>query len=182
MDGRRLFRGLQIIILASAPAFNAAPSPATVARAAAAPACTCVTLRADASYRGHDAVFAGTATEVEYLDPPETHSEPRIVVTFEVRRSWKGAAAGEFFLHTNYNSYTCQGYYFKKGKEYLVFARRNKEPHAKAFAPHALPEVSYGTSLCSGTKLLADAGEDVKILDGLGEEDADAPGKRGARR
>lgn len=177
MNGRRRPRGLQTILLASALALAAASPPPTVGRAAAAaPVCTCVTMRADFNYRTYSAVFIGKAAEIEYLDPPEKYAEPRIVVTFKVRRSWKGAPVGEFFLHTIYNSYTCNGYYFEKGKEYLVFARRNGEHDAKAFAPHALPEVSYGTSLCSGTKLLADAAKDIKILDGMSkEEKADAP-------
>jgi hypothetical protein len=179
MNGRRRFSGLRITLLASALALCAAPAPP--ARASAAPACTCVTLSPDINYITYTSVFAGKATEVKYLDPPETRSEPRIIVTFKVLRSWKGPEAStEFVLHTVYNGHSCYGYHFQKGKEYLVFARRNKEHDAKEFAPHELPEVSYGTNLCSGTRLLADAAEDIKILDEIcgGGAAAPAPGGR----
>ena len=111
------------------------------------------------------AVFSGKVISIEYLDDPKQRNpEPRFIITFKVSRSWKGVNSREFILHTIDNSWTCRGYYFRRDKEYLVFAYQNGSEDAKRFEPHKLPEGSFGVSLCGGTKLLSEARSDLEVL------------------
>ena len=128
-------------------------------------ACDCVSPPTDAALKKSDVVFSGQVVSVKYLDDPQQkNSEPRTVVTFKVFRSWKGISTNEFVLHTVDNTWTCQGYYFREGKEYLVFAFRYNAESAKRFEPYKLPEKSFGVSLCGGTKSLSEATKDLEIL------------------
>ena len=54
-------------------------------------------------------------------------------MTFEVYRWWKGPPKKSVVLHTIYNKWSCEGYFFKEGEEYLVFAYRNREQMAERF-------------------------------------------------
>ena len=90
-------------------------------------ACSCDRPSAKDAVEASLLAFRGTVAKVEYLDPDTPQTEPRIIVTFSVSRVWKGPARREVVLHTIYNKYLCEGYYFKKGNEYLVFAYRNHE-------------------------------------------------------
>ena len=111
-------------------------------------ACSCYRPRAHDAVKGARVAFRGTVTKVDYLDEDTPQSEPRIVVTFSVSRVWKGTVGREFILHTLYNKYTCKGYYFKKDKEYLVFAYPNEEFMANRFLP---TKNTWGTNYCNGT-------------------------------
>ena len=45
-------------------------------------------------------------------------------MTFEVYQAWKGPVRRTAVLRTIYNKWSCNGYYFKEGREYLVAAAR----------------------------------------------------------
>ena len=128
-------------------------------------ACSCTSPPTDAALKNSDVVFSGRVVGIKYLDDPQQRNpEPRTVVTFKVFRSWKGVSTQEFVLHTVDNHWTCQGYYFREGKDYLVFAFRHNAESAKRLQPYKLPEKSWGVSLCGRTKLLSEAAKDLEIL------------------
>ena len=128
-------------------------------------ACDCVSPPTDAALKNSDVVFSGRVASIKYLDDrQQKNPEPRTVVTFKVFRSWKGISTNSLVLHTVDNSWTCQGYYFREGKDYLVFGSRHNAGSAKRFAPYKLPEKSFGVSLCGGTKSLSEATKDLEIL------------------
>jgi hypothetical protein len=98
-----------------------------------------------------DAVFSGKVTGIDYIGNAD-EAEPRILVEFEVYEVWKGDLRKKITLDTVYNTYTCNGYFFEDGKEYIVFAHRKEDG-------------SLGTRLCSGTQLLEKASESIKELE-----------------
>ena len=125
-------------------------------------ACDCVGPRGNAALANANVAFSGKAIKVEYLDNREQASpEPRIIVTFRVYRVWKGEPKREVVLHTVFNKWTCNGYWFKEGEEYLVFAHAGDSEAAKMF-PKAKNTLGVGT--CGGTLPLADAQGDIKQL------------------
>ncbi len=127
-----------------------------------ATACDCVGPRGKAALLNAKVAFSGKVIKIKYLDDPEqANPEPRIIVTFRVYRVWKGEPKRTIVLHTVFNKWTCNGYWFKEGEEYLVFARANGSEAAKMF-PEAKNTLGVGT--CGGTFPLADAQGDVKEL------------------
>lgn len=125
-------------------------------------ACDCVGPRGKASLVYAKVAFSGKVIKIEYLDNREQAvPEPRIIVTFRVYRVWKGEPTRKIVLHTVFNKWTCNGYWFKEGKEYLVFARAGDSEEAKMFPK---TKNTLGVSICGGTFLLADAQGDVKEL------------------
>ena len=124
-------------------------------------ACSCVGPRGKKALEGAAAAFSGKVTKVEYLDADEPEVEPRIIVTFKVYRWWKGPLKKSAVLHTIYNKWTCEGYFFKEGKEYLVFAYQNREQMAEKF-PAA--KDTLGVNICGATGLLATAKEELREL------------------
>ena len=110
--------------------------------------CDCVGPSGRQAITPSSAAFRGTVTDIEYLDVKPGTAEPRTRVTFKVARVWNGTVKKSFVLHTTENSWTCAGYHFIKGKEYLVVAYPNDEETAKRF-----PGVknSFGTNPCGAT-------------------------------
>ena len=99
--------------------------------------------------------FEGRVLAISALvETPIPHRE----VTFAVVRAWKGIESVErMVVMTAADSAAC-GYGFAPDTSYLVFAR------ATDGAPW--------TSLCSGTKAMAEAGDDVTVL-GMGQTPVD---------
>ena len=124
-------------------------------------ACSCIAPRGKKALERAAAAFSGKVTKVEYLDADEARVEPRIIVTFKVYRSWKGRLKKSAVLHTIYNKWTCEGYFFKEGKEYLVFAGKNRGHAAERFAP---AKDTLGVNPCGATGRLAHAEEDLREL------------------
>ena len=125
-------------------------------------ACSCKAQDARTSLPGADAVFSGRVIEVEYVDEkPMRSGDPRVVVTLEVYRIWKGARAKTIVLHTVYNQASCAGYFFKKGEEFLVVAKKN-DPATAALYPKSTQ--SLGVGLCGGTARLTEAATVVRLL------------------
>ena len=116
-----------------------------------------------------DAIFSGKTVKVKFLDSPKQNSpEPRIIVTFDVYRFWKGPVGKRFILYTVANKWSCDGFGFREGSEYLVFAynytQESKIDRLIKFDFSAFGKDIFGTSLCNGTKLLSDAQEELKEL------------------
>ena len=127
-----------------------------------AAACDCVGPRGKAALVNANVAFSGKVIRIKYLDNSEQlNPEPRIIVTFRVYRVWKGKPKRKIVLHTVFNKWTCNGYWFKEGDEYLVFAHANSSEAARMF-PKAKNTLGLGT--CGGTFPLSDAQGDVKEL------------------
>ena len=125
-------------------------------------ACDCVGPRGKAALVNANVAFSGKVIKIKYVDNREqVNPEPRVIVTFRVYRVWKGQPKRKIILHTVFNKWTCKGYWFKEGEEYLVFAHANDSDTAKMF-PKA--KNSLGVGICGGTFPLADAQGDVKEL------------------
>jgi hypothetical protein len=95
-------------------------------------------------------VFAGEVIEI--ADVPGSSSSPfpaNRLVRFRVEQSWREEVSREVEVRTGSGGGDC-GYTFIKGVRYLVFARRNGE--------------QLNTSICSPTKPISDAGEDLEYL------------------
>jgi hypothetical protein len=96
-----------------------------------AAACDCVGPRGKAALVNANVAFSGKVIRIKYLDNSEqANPEPRIIVTFRVYRVWKGKPKRKIVLHTVFNKWTCNGYWFKEGEEYLVFAHANSSEAA----------------------------------------------------
>jgi hypothetical protein len=128
-----------------------------------ASACSCAGPRGDKALPTADAVFLGKVTAVQMLDPySDTDGvEPRMLVSFEVSRYWKGSGAKQAQLQTFRNKWSCSGYHFATGREYLVVAHRNPPATAARFPPS---DVSLGVDICGATRPAAAAEEDLRLL------------------
>ncbi len=125
-------------------------------------ACDCDGPHGLVALRGADAVFSGKVANIKYLDEPEqANPEPRIIVTFDVYRTWKGPLKKRMALHTVLNKWTCKGYIFREGEEYLVYARKNEPSMARMFPKG---RKTLGVSLCGGTIPLFKAQKDLQEL------------------
>ncbi|MEW5930677.1 MAG: hypothetical protein AB1941_24720 [Gemmatimonadota bacterium] len=126
-------------------ALSAAPCPPAAAR------CSCIPPRPPGEALAQaDAVFAGrvvSVTERREEDPGHPGG-PYLEVRIVPGRRWKGAAADTVTVRTADNSAAC-GYAFETGGEYLVYAAG---------------EDALRVNLCSRTRPLADAGEDLAAL------------------
>lgn len=108
----------------------------------AALACSCiVTPDAQVARDGSDAVFSGTVTGI-------ARTGRMLKVTIQVDRAWKGVQCGEVTLETAADGATC-GFGFEEGKSYLVYAAE---------------ENGLTTNLCTRTRSIDQADEDVGAL------------------
>lgn len=96
-----------------------------------------------------DFVFSGTVIEMQVLDGELPWPALIIAATFRVDDLFKGQAGAEITAHTPKGGDSC-GFHFEIGESYLVYASRNEE---KLF-----------TSICTRTRRLSEAGEDVQQL------------------
>ena len=117
-------------------------------QATSAYACSCLPRTPQQSFASAQAVFAGRVIDVVQPNPD---SEVRVI--FEVSRIWKGQKRPRIVVMTSSSSASC-GYSFQKREQYLVYASRQ--------------ESQLETGLCSGTKPLSMAQEDLAVL-GRGE-------------
>jgi hypothetical protein len=121
--------------------------------AADAAACSCLAPGPPAQeMEKADAVFSGRVAAVEPAEPRDGAVRfPRMRVTLELDRVWKGCEEGEeVALWTALDSAAC-GYEFASGERYLVYA-------------YAADDGSLTTSLCSRTRPLGQAAEDLEAL------------------
>jgi hypothetical protein len=100
-----------------------------------------------------EVIFSGTIEDIR------VESEWEFAVSITVDEEWKGLSMSErqeLTIYTASNSAAC-GYTFKEGEEYLVYGYRNAEGG----------KVNVG--LCSATKPLDQAEEDLALLSGDGQ-------------
>jgi hypothetical protein len=127
---------------------------------AQAQACSCVGApspqeAADAA----TAVFEGKVLGMTE-DKPEGSYFPYHVYEFEVARHWKGQELERQKVRTMSNSAAC-GRSFTVGETYLVYARES--------------EGQLSDNLCSRTRPIAEADEDIAFLGGAGNEPEPPP-------
>ena len=96
-----------------------------------------------------DAVFLATVVDVNVPSGPITGSGDSTTVTLDVATVWKGQITRTLVLTTPGSSASC-GVSFEQGKAYVVYGR--------------LSEGSLTTNLCSRTRPIADAAEDLAAL------------------
>jgi hypothetical protein len=96
-----------------------------------------------------DAVFTARVVDIRSRGPDRP-----AVFTLAVLRGWKGVRDGERVVIRRLARVMMCHFYFDAGKEYLVYADRS-------------PDGSLDASLCGRTRLLADAKEDIEVLDHL---------------
>jgi hypothetical protein len=108
-----------------------------------------------------DAVFAGTVLSISALPdegPPLRPGEFRIPqalrVEFAAVEAFRGVQGPSLSVLTAGSGPAC-GYAFKKGERYLVYASRNRNGSG------------FVTGLCSRTRRLADADDDLRFLQTL---------------
>lgn len=104
------------------------------------------------------AVFSGKVVSIEKEGDFEK------AVTLEVGDVWKGVDAKKVIVYTAKDGAAC-GFGFKEGSKYLVYATLLKRGEGKALS----------TNLCSRTKPLADAKEDIEALGKPTAAAAEAP-------
>lgn len=121
-------------------------------------ACTCLPSENATKELGQSAaVFSGKVLEVR-RNQQETGVFTRVEAVFEVERVWKGDEKRAISVFTSSQSSAC-GYGFKKGEAYLVYAGRDSKG-------------GLITSICSRTRRMKEAGDDLKEL-GEGKEVAE---------
>ncbi len=109
--------------------------------------CSCRPAAPDEASQRASAVFAGSVVRIYepgWWKTIRTGSDP-LEITFEVERVWKGDVPSKVTLETRVATTSC-GYDFDKRERYLVYAHDGQ------------------VSLCSGTRLIAEANEDLRLL------------------
>lgn len=96
------------------------------------------------------AVFAGKVTRIDEVKNARGAPSGVVKVTFAVLRAWKGASANRIVVSTTNVCCIC-GYPFEVGGEYLVYASGESVGDLR-------------TSICTRTKKLNDAAEDLRFL------------------
>jgi hypothetical protein len=118
-----------------------------------ASACSCIQTTPQQSLKNSKVVFAGRVIDVvEQRDSTDAASGPSLAgvkVTFDASQVWKGKPDRQMVITTSGSSASC-GYFFEKGKEYLVYANGQG--------------TQLQTGLCSGTKPLSNAQADLAVL------------------
>ncbi|MDZ4698636.1 MAG: hypothetical protein SH809_02925 [Rhodothermales bacterium] len=115
----------------------------------AAHACDCLIPDSPTVERDQaDAVFAGRVLSV-------TRFDDRNAVVIDVSKGWKGDTEERMIIWTTTNGGAACGYHFERDTSYLIYA-------------HGTQGYGLNVSICSRTRALADADEDLAAL-GAGE-------------
>ncbi len=116
-------------------------------------ACSCMApATVDDAMNASTAVFFGTLRTIVPLNGQyPIQSEQPVAVTFAVRESWKGPQTPTITLYTVINGMSCNGYFWKEGAAFLVYA-------------HRAPDGRFGVGLCSRTVEAAWAAADLQVL------------------
>ncbi len=131
---------------------------ALVGEPSAARACSCAApVSPEAALERASAAFSGQVTKIirPLLDRLGLTDSGEHEVKFRVIRTWKGVVGPEVVVRTRLTGEAC-GYPFVIGRAYLVFVRE------------ILPGIETG--ICTGTRDLADADEEVQALDAVTEK------------
>ncbi len=131
-----------------------------------AAACSCAPPpAADVALANSGVVFEGTVIGLP-APPPEGSRQGgpgKVEYRFSVMQFWKGSPGMEVRVFTNSSGAAC-GRKYKKGESYLIYAQLSEE-------------ATISDNICSRTRLLSGAAEDLKIL-GPGT----APRRRGGAK
>jgi hypothetical protein len=101
-----------------------------------------------------DAVFVGTVRTIsEFAGAPAFPYRGR-VVGFSIERAFRGVQGAAVNIDTGMGGGDC-GYSFKAGEQYLVYAYRTAEGSR------------LGTGICSRTRPIANADEDLRYIEGM---------------
>lgn len=121
----------------------------------AAEACSCaLTGPPCQSYFRVDAVFIGTVKTITELEaPPDPRPYTHRLVTFTVERALRGVEGISIAVTTGMGGGDC-GYGFKTGERYLVYAYKAQDGQLR-------------TGICSRTRPIAEATEDLQFVEGL---------------
>ncbi|HXG67737.1 MAG TPA: hypothetical protein VNO70_21725 [Blastocatellia bacterium] len=121
-------------------------------------ACSCVPPgKPSEEMKESAAVFSGKVVEIRRNQRTDDFFA-RVEAVIEVERVWKGVEKTTVSVFTSSDSAAC-GYGFKEGETYLVYASGDKEGRLL-------------TTICTRTRRMKDAGEDLKEL-GPGKEIAE---------
>jgi hypothetical protein len=130
-----------------------------------ASACSCVGPGAPCeAYGATPAVFACIVTEISpsqftFKDGDQERTYPCNLVRFRIERAYKGVELSESVLRTGRGGGDC-GFEFTVDEHYLVYAHRDPGTG------------ELGTSICSRTQRLADAGDDLAYIASLSDSSA----------
>lgn len=120
-------------------------------------ACSCAQPTPEQAFERSTAVFTGRVIDIDkpllaWLGLSRSGSYD---VTFTVSRRWKGAELDSITVRTRLAGEAC-GYPFETGEDYLVFVASG-------------PVDGLETGMCSGTRDLAGAEEELRALDALAD-------------
>jgi hypothetical protein len=124
---------------------------------APASACSCSVLTPNDAYAQADAVFEGRVLEVRAPAADAGGHGASRSVRLQVVRAWKGIAGEQIEVATAVGSTAC-GYDFAADQSYFVYAANR--------------DGKLAVSLCSRTRPMAEAGEDLRRL-GMGSTPVD---------
>ncbi len=126
-------------------------------RPAVAEACSCMAPGSPTEeLERSSAVFEGVVTGISQREAQgvvlnEVPRMPAVIVSFNVTRAWKGVQTETVVVETATNSAAC-GFSFTVGETYVVYARSEGG--------------GLMTGICSRTKAIANAAEDLSALGG----------------
>lgn len=107
-------------------------------------ACRCMpSFSVEVSFEESSAVFSGEV--IKKVQTPAYEYE----VTFRILENYKGIKERKVLVYTGLDAATC-GYAFEEGVKYLVYANRMNN--------------KFYTNICTRTRPLSDAKEDLAIL------------------
>lgn len=113
-------------------------------------ACSCIQpAPPQESLEQSTAVFAGKVVDIDVPSGIVIRSTDPVKVTFEVSKIWKGPDYKTLVLTTARGGASC-GYPFKQNEEYIVYTYGEED--------------KLSTGICSRTRLLASAQEDLQEL------------------
>src|SRR5439155_1014942 len=124
-----------------------------------ADACSCMSSGPPCqNYFQVEAVFSGTVRSISQIDVKDDapYDQPRRqrLVHFTVERAFRGIQGATADVTTGFGGGDC-GYAFKTGERYLVYAYRLKGGS------------QLGTGICSRTRRLTEADEDLQFIENL---------------
>ena len=88
-------------------------------------ACSCNLASIDERFNEAESVFLGKVYSIIAQGESNQFGDERIIVTFNVKQPFKNANE-LIILDTFDNGVSCEGYWFKEGHEYLVYAYKTE--------------------------------------------------------